>query len=101
MGRQALTKMGIFVILLAGVLAVALAADEETIQGTISNWNDTDRSFQVKKADGQQVSIAWDGATQMYGTARVGQQVTVTARKEKGRLLATRIVIGDAKGPKG
>ena len=96
MGRHAVLTM---IVVLLGVI-VAQAA-EDTIQGTISDWNDTDRRFRVKTPGGDHVSILWDGATQVYGTARVGQQVKVTVKKEEGKLIATRIVIGDEKAPKG
>lgn len=105
MRRHPLAALGLLVILVSGTLAATMAttpaADEETIQGIITDWSDSDRKLQVKKPDGQQVAISWDGATQMHGTARVGQQVTVTARKEGGHWIATRIVVGDAKGPRG
>jgi hypothetical protein len=86
------------IVVLLGALAVQAA--EETITGTISDWNDTDRRFRVRTSGGDQVAITWDGATQVYGTARVGQQVTVTAKREGGKLIATRIVIGAEKPPK-
>ena len=76
----------------------AKEASAQMIKGTITDWNDTAKSFRVKTDGGQEMTFTWDDATQVHGTGRVGEMVKVQTKKGQDKVAAQIFVGAEGSG---
>jgi hypothetical protein len=99
-----MTKSGI-VSLLALALAVSLSGAPApnkakthgyALSGTVSNVDESRKSFAVRNAAGKETRLIWtDATTVVGGKIKAGARVTLRYLDKDGKHIATSVVVGD------
>jgi hypothetical protein len=104
-----MTKIGI-VSLLAMALAASLSGAPApnkakthgyALSGTVSNVDESRKSFAVRTSAGKETRLIWtDATTVVGGKVKAGARVTLRYLDKDGKHIATSVVIGDPTAPK-
>ncbi|MEP6994378.1 MAG: hypothetical protein ABI968_07650 [Acidobacteriota bacterium] len=85
--------LGVMVVLCA---AIGLAHDAKggSTEATITKLDMAGKSMVVKTADGKDMTIYWNDATQVQGTLKEGETVHVKTSDKDGKTWATWVHVG-------
>lgn len=84
-----LTSFILATLLITGVLALGVAAADQTASGTITAVGSS--SFALEASDGATLEFVTDANTVVEGELKEGAKATVNYRTEDGKNIATRV----------
>lgn len=91
----ALAVVAAFLFALPTLAGEEKKGEKMMAKGTISAWNESDKTFTLKDESGKEMSFMWKENSQKQGMGKPGEMAMVKYTMEKdGKMLANHIWIG-------
>lgn len=91
----ALAVVAVFVFALPSLAGEEKKGEKMMAKGTISAWNETDKTFTMKDESGKEMSFMWKENSQKQGMGKTGEMAMVKYTMDKdGKMFANHIWIG-------